>query len=45
MTVGAWLLVVFAVFVVIGGAVWLDAWWRTRDEEKRRFPNDPPPRG
>jgi hypothetical protein len=29
MTVGEWLLIGLAVLVVVGGALWLDAWFRS----------------
>ena len=28
MTTGEWLLIGVAVLVIVGGALWLDAWWR-----------------
>ena len=31
MTLGEWLLIGFAVLVIVGGALWLDAWWRDGD--------------
>ena len=36
MTLGAWLLAGVAVLVIVGGAVWLRAWFATHNNDDRK---------